>query len=102
MDTASIDRCGLRPLGGLMGDIDAVRTPSELAALNGEMQGIIETPVWLRVFPDLQDPTVNRVMTWQGGLGLPDRAYYLQVDEPRFAQALAAYRSYLATLARLA
>lgn len=102
MDTASIDRAGLRPLGGLMGDIDAVRTPSDLAALNGEMQGIIETPVWLRVFPDLKDPTVNRVMTWQGGLGLPDRAYYLQAGEPRFAQALAAYRSYLATLARLA
>lgn len=102
MDTAAIDRAGLGPLGGLMGDIDEVHTVSDLAALNGEMQGTIETPVWLRVFPDLKDPRVNRVMTWQGGLGLPDRSYYLPGAEPRLAQALAAYRVYLATLARLA
>ena len=101
MDIARIERAGLAPLGGLLGDIDAVHTPSALAALNGRMQGTIETPVWLRVFPDLKDPTINRVMTWQGGLGLPDRAYYLQPQDARFGAALAAYRDYLTTLARL-
>lgn len=102
LDTASIDRAGLAPLRGLLGDIDAIRTPKDLAELQGRAQGVIETPVWLRVFPDLKDSSVNRVMTWQGGLGLPDREYYLQADEPRFAKARDAYRDYLATLARLA
>ncbi len=102
MDVGAIERAGLRPLGVLMGDIDEVRTVSDLAALNGEMQGTIETPIWLRVFPDLKDPRVNRVMTWQGGLGLPDGAYYLPGAEPRMAEARSAYRSYLTTLAALA
>lgn len=102
LDTASMDRAGVAPMGGLLGDIDAIRTAKDLAALQGRAQGIIETPVWLRVFPDLKDPSVNRVMTWQGGLGLPDRDYYLQADEPRFTKALDAYRDYLTTLARLA
>ena len=45
-------------------------------------------------------PTVNLPLTWQGGLGLPNREYYLSKD-PRMAQARAAYLSYLQTLFRL-
>lgn len=102
LDTAAIDRAGLAPLKPLLAQVDAIGNVRQLAAWQGRMQGIIETPVWLRVFPDLKDPTVNRVMTWQGGLGLPDRDYYLKPDDARMAAALAAYRAYLATLARLA
>jgi putative endopeptidase len=101
-DTAAIDRAGLTPLKPLLAQVDALDSVNALAAWQGSVQGIIETPVWLRVFPDLKDPTVNRVMTWQGGLGLPDRDYYLKPDDARLAAALLAYRSYLATLARLA
>jgi putative endopeptidase len=102
LDTARIDRAGMAPLKPLLAQVDAIGSAGELATWQGRAQGIIETPVWLRVFPDLKDPTVNRVMTWQGGLGLPDRDYYLKPDDARMAAALAAYRNYLATLARLA
>ena len=72
-----------------------------MAAFLGRSQGVIDTPLWLRVFPDLKDPALNRVMTWQGGLGLPDREYYLTPSDTRFAAALEAYRAYLVKLARL-
>ncbi len=101
-DTAAIDKAGLAPLASQLAGLDAIATAAQLAAWQGRVQGLIETPVWLRVFPDLKDPTLNRVMTWQGGLGLPDREYYLAGAEPRMVKALDAYRDYLATLARLA
>jgi len=101
-NTSAIDKAGLAPLAGQLAGIDAIATPAHLATWQGRVQGLIETPVWLRVFPDLKDPTVNRVMTWQGGLGLPDRDYYLQTGDARMAKALDAYRGYLATLAQLA
>ena len=102
VDTAAIDRLGVAPLAPMLREIDAIDTVAQLAAWQGRAQGIIETPVWLRVFPDLKDPTINRVMTWQGGLGLPDRDYYLKTEDARLAAALVAYRTYLASLARLA
>src|SRR6185369_11390305 len=37
----------------------------------------------------------------QGGLGLPDRDYYLVTDDAKFAAARASYASYLASLLRL-
>jgi putative endopeptidase len=102
LDTTAIDRAGMAPLKPLLAELDAIADQRQLAAWQGRVQGLIETPVWLRVFPDLKDPGVNRVMTWQGGLGLPDRDYYLATADARMAASLEAYRQYLATLARLA
>lgn len=102
LDTAAIDRAGLAPLRPLLADIARIGTPAQLAAWQGRMQGLVEAPVWLRIFPDLKDPSRQRAMTWQGGLGLPDRAYYLPTADVRMQAALGAYRHYLARLARLA
>src|SRR6202000_3138711 len=38
----------------------------------------------------------------QGGLGLPDRDYYVDLANPKFAEARARYKDYAATLFRLA
>jgi putative endopeptidase len=62
-------------------------------------QGIF--PVSPGVNADLKDPTKNELYLGQGGLGLPDREYYLSQDE-KMAQARAAYRTYLVTLFTLA
>lgn len=102
IDTNAIDRAGLAPVKATLREIDAIGSPAAMAAFLGRSQGVIETPLWLRLFPDLKDPALNRVMTWQGGLGLPDRDYYLAPDDARFATALEAYRAYLVKLARLA
>ncbi|MBH9576735.1 M13 family metallopeptidase [Inhella proteolytica] len=101
LDTAAIERAGLAPLRPLLREIAGLRNVRELAAWQGRAQGRLQTPIWLwGGFADFRDPDTQRVMAWQGGLGLPDRAHYL--DEQRFAPERAAYRRYLTELARLA
>lgn len=103
MDTARIDKAGLAPARPLLAQIDAIGTATELAQWMGRAQGRIETPLWLwGGFADFKDPSLNRVMMWQGGLGLPARDYYLAQDDAAMAKARAAYEVYLAKLAMLA
>jgi len=101
-DTTAIDLAGLAALRRVLSDIAALPTPGALAAWQGRTHGLVQAPVWLRVFPDLKNPGVHRAMTWQGGLGLPDRAFYLATANSAEAAALAAYRVYLGKLAALA
>jgi putative endopeptidase len=102
VDTDAIDKAGLAPIQPLMAEIDAIKTPKDLAQWQGKVQGRLETPVQLWVMADFKNPTMNQALTWQGGLGLPDRDYYLKKDDERLAKARAAYETYLTTLATLA
>jgi putative endopeptidase len=99
LGTAAIDKAGLAPMQPLLAEIDAIGSMKDLARWQGQVQGLVETPVQLYVSPDAKQPTLNLVITWQGGLGLPDRDYYLKKDDERLAKARAAYLSYLAVLA---
>src|SRR5262245_710244 len=102
LDTDAIDKAGLAPAKPLLAEIDAIKTPKDLARWLGQVQGRTETPVQLYVMADFKNPTMNQALTWQGGLGLPDRDYYLKKDDERLAKARAAYETYLTTLATLA
>jgi putative endopeptidase len=102
-DLAALDRLGAEPIKPLLAEIDTLTTRSDLARWMGAQQGLINLPVNLAVEPDFKRPNLNRTMTWQGGLGVPDRDYYLkEASEERFAKAVAAYGVYLTTLAQLA
>ncbi|MED5620964.1 M13 family metallopeptidase [Ideonella sp. BN130291] len=97
IDEAAIDKAGLAPVKPWLAEIDAAATPAELARLMGRLQGVSSTAIELAVYPDPKEPGIYRALTWQDGLGLPDRDYYLKDDE-RFAKARAAYKVYLETL----
>ena len=101
IDTAAIDAAGLAPIQSLLAEIDAIETPAQLAQWQGRMQGRLNTPVLLWVRADFKEPGINRALTWQGGLGLPDRDYYLKRDDARMTAARSAYATYLTTLATL-
>ncbi|WP_077034060.1 M13 family metallopeptidase [Pelomonas sp. KK5] len=101
VDTAAIDKAGLAPLKSLLASIDAIKTPKDLAAWLGKSQGSFNTPVLMGVEGDSKDPTVYTALTWQGGLGMPDRDYYLKADDERMGKARTAYESYLTTLGSL-
>jgi len=102
LDTEAIDKAGLAPIKPVLAEINAIKTPRQMAAWLGRMQGRLDTPVNLWVLADFKQPAINRAITWQGGLGLPDRDYYLKTDDERLSKARAAYAAYLTTLARLA
>jgi len=101
-DTVAIEAAGLEPIRPLLAEIAAIQTPQQLATWVGSAQGQVETPIWLwGGFADFMDPGLNRVMAWQGGLGLPDRDYYLKLDDAQLGKARAAYLTYLTELAQL-
>ena len=103
MDEAAIERAGITPLAGRFAAIDAIRTRGDLARVFGEMnRSGISTPIGGRVGQDLKDNTQYGVYLGQGGLGLPDRDYYLDDSNPKFVAARDAYRTHVANMLRLA
>ncbi len=97
LDEATIDKTGLAPVVPSLADVDSVADVRALLALMGHWQGVVRGPLVVDADPDFIDPTTY-VASWrQGGLGLPDRDYYLKDDE-RFAKARSAYATYLARL----
>ena len=101
LDLDAIDKAGLASITPLLAEIDALGNTHELAHWQGCMQGLLDTPVALWVMADFKQPDMNRALTWQGGLGLPDRDYFLLKDDAKMATVRAAYAVYLTTLARL-
>lgn len=112
MDEATIERRGLAPLAPTLARIEAIADRRALAAfLGGEVRADVDVlnctstwtdrPIGIWVEQDLDDPTRNTAYLVQGGLGLPDRAYYLE-PSGELAEQRAAYGRYLERLLMLA
>ena len=99
MDEAGIAAKGLAPLKPHLDRIAAVKVKSELADLFAIVG--YPSPVSLAIFPDLSDPTRYGVYTGQGGLGMPNRDYYL-LEGAKYDGYRAAYKGYLTKLFTLA
>jgi putative endopeptidase len=97
IDEAAIDSRGMAPLAPWLQQIDDVKDTDGLVQLWGRWQGVVRTPVRAGVGPDRKEPGINRASLYQGGLGLPDREYYLGA-EPNQVAARAAYQRYLEVL----
>ena len=103
MDAAAIEAKGLAPLQPQLAQIAALTNRDALAAMLGDMnRDGIDVPVNLQLRQDLKNPDVFSVYLGQGGLGLPDRDYYLDTKSPKFAEARAKYQAYIAQLLTLA
>jgi putative endopeptidase len=100
LDTAAIDKAGLAPLQPWVDQLDAVATRAQLVELLGRWQAYVDMPLALQVQPDPKDPQTYTPQVAQGGLGLPDRDYYLKKDAG-FAKARAAYAVYVRQLLAL-
>ncbi|MDY7093710.1 MAG: M13 family metallopeptidase [Acidobacteriota bacterium] len=82
MDEEAVETAGLAPLQPWLERFDQVQNPQQLLELTGELHRL-QVPVLFEagVIPDFEDPTVNALYYSQGGLGLPERGYYLREDE---------------------
>ena len=75
------DQKGITPLAPELKKIDAIATYSDLATYFGEANRAGNlTPIGLGVYTDFKDPTKYMLLTWQGGIGLPEREYYFLED----------------------
>jgi predicted metalloendopeptidase len=112
LDQDAIDARGLAPIRPALDAIAAIGDRTALAsALGGSMRAdvdvlnatAIHTPnvLGLWVAQDLDDPGRYVPFLLQGGLGMPDRDYYLK-DTPHMAELRARYREHIATVLALA
>jgi putative endopeptidase len=102
MDQAAIDRRGAAPLEPQLAAIARIDSYEALAAAMGEAIRVGDSmPVTIVIYADFKRPEVSVAYVGQGGLGLPDRDYYLK-DDPQMAAARAAYLAYAARLLQLA
>lgn len=103
MDEAAIEAKGITPIKPALAAVAAIADKGQLVAAfgKGARQGI-GSPVNVGVGPDRKNPDLFQVQAGQGGLGLPDRDYYLDTANPKFAEARTKYQAYIATLLGLA
>jgi putative endopeptidase len=112
MDTANIEKRGLDPLKEKLREIDAIKSKTHLARVLGErlradVDPLNATVMWTEnlfgvwVTQALSEPNRTVPYLLQGGLGMPDREYYLS-NEPEMAKQRAAYQTYVGDLMKLA
>jgi putative endopeptidase len=79
MDTDAIDAKGLAPIEPLLNEIDAVKSKEQLAALIGKLQRIsVNVFFGYSQQQDFKDASKQIAIVIQGGLGLPEKDYYLR------------------------
>ena len=100
MDEAAVERLAATPLQADLAQVRAADTREKMAELMGRTQGGFGVNLFgVSVFEDLREPDKNSAYISQGGLGLPDRDYYLEAS---FAEQKAAYQAYVAKALELA
>jgi len=98
MDTDAIDAKGLAPVEPLLKEIDAVTSKEQLPALIGKLQRI-----GVNVFfgygeqQDFKDATKQIAVVIQGGLGMPEKDYYLRTG----AKDMELRQQYVAHVAKM-
>ncbi len=99
MDEAAVNALGAKPMAGDLAQIKASKTLADVARLMGESQRKFGGSVF-GAYPgdDAKDPDHYVITLIQGGLGLPDRDYYL---DDKFAVQKTAYEAYVAKLLTL-
>jgi endothelin-converting enzyme/putative endopeptidase len=112
MDEAAIEAKGGAPLKPLLARIDAIKDKAALnrslgASLRADVDPLNATNFFtenlfgLWVAQGLEDPSRNTPYILQGGLGMPDRAYYL-TDSAKMADLRARYQAHIAAMLKLA
>ncbi len=102
MDTKTRNELGTKPLQPFFNRIDKLQNYEDLAAYFGESNKIgVNVPMVFYVSEDLKDPTKYVVSSWQAGLSLPDREYYLASDKAS-QEILSKFEQHVARMFQLA
>ncbi|MGY3794235.1 M13 family metallopeptidase [Aquimarina sp. 433] len=81
MDTIARDKAGITPLKPTLDKIAAIKNLKDLQTVLASETAVSAPFAGLVSFPNLSNSTVNAPYISTGGLGLPDRDYYLDQDE---------------------
>jgi putative endopeptidase len=101
LDTDTIEKLGLTPVKPMLAAIAAARTHEDVAKLLGRPDMPLRMPVRELITIDAKNPDRYIVALSQGGLGLPDREYYLK-DEQAFKEIRTKYGAHIERMLTLA
>jgi putative endopeptidase len=112
MDTTRIDKAGLQPVKASLDSIAGIRDRKDLArvlgtTLRADVDVLNNTKLYtenvlgLWVAQDLDDPTHYSPFLLQGGLGMPDRSYYVDTSAA-MASIRQKYQQHVAAMLGLA
>ena len=100
MDEARVEELGSTPIASDLGSVRNVSNRAALAGLMGRANdGAFASLLSVTIDVDEDRPDHYAVHLGQGGLGLPDRDYYIQ---PQFAAKIVLYQSYVERMLALA
>ena len=98
MEEAAAERAGIKPLAGELKRIAGLRRPAQLTAALARLQSLgVDALFGIGQMQDFDDSTRVVGIVQQGGIGLPDRDYYLQ-DDPKYAAIRKAYEEHIARM----
>ncbi|MGE4321874.1 MAG: M13 family metallopeptidase [Sphingobium sp.] len=102
MDQTGVEAKGLAPIKPWLAEIRAIRDHKAYAAFAAKaLRAGVPGPVTSYVGQDDKDPETYIAIVRQGGLGLPDRDFYLEQDE-KMAAIRTAYVAHLERMLTLA
>ena len=95
MDTDTINTQGISPIQATLDQISAIKNTTELTEVFGEawLSGT-KSPIGGYMWFNRLDPNQYEMSVGAGGLGLPDRSYYLE-QNPRFEKTRNAYVAHI-------
>lgn len=80
LDTVARNKAGITPLKPMLNAIEGINSIDDMANVYATTLGVSAPFIGLTSFPDLNDSSVNAAYVHPGGLGLPDRDFYLDQD----------------------
>jgi predicted metalloendopeptidase len=101
LDVEAINKAGVAPASAGLEAIAAAKNHADIATLMGRPDLGLDTPVSVGVTIDDKNPDRYIVGIGQGGLGLPDRDYYLKKD-PQLAEIRKKYVAHIERMLKLA
>jgi putative endopeptidase len=102
MDTVKIEQNGITPLKAELDQINSFSTPADIQKMIVQQHASGNYPLfYLFSSPDEKNSNQVIAMTYQGGLGLPDRDYYLS-DDSRSKDIRSSYLKHMAKMFTLA
>lgn len=101
LDTDEIEKLGLKPAEKDLNWIKSLKSPEALATAMGTPGRGVDSLFGTTIEPDAKNSNAYVMNIMQGGLGLPDRDYYLRPD-PSLASVREAYKKHLNQMLTLA
>lgn len=102
MDEPAVDQAGLSPAAPMLHEIAGIGSRADVQRIVRRLQDLgIAVPFSVTSLSDPHNPAATIGTVSAGGLGLPDRDYYLK-SEPRFTEARSRYLEHVARMLRLA